>query len=149
MITVLTCRGTGEQLGSPTNMLSQFTAKLDSNKYLIGADVDYPASRGVDNPQHSWTGCSEEESILQGMDAIAAAVRAVSGRVGLVGYSLGAEVVSRFLMAQAEGRYPDCAIAWAATIANPLRAEGDSIDQNPVGYGINGQRGPYPAGLPT
>ncbi|MFJ4652710.1 PE-PPE domain-containing protein [Nocardia sp. NPDC088792] len=149
MITVLTCRGTGEQRNSPGNMLAAVTGRLDPAKYVIGPDVDYPASIGPANPQAVLGGCSEEQSISDGIHALVDAIRATPNRVGLLGYSLGAEVVTRFLEAKARGEYADCEIAWAANVANPLRREGDSIDPRPVGYGINGPHGPWPAGIPT
>ncbi|WP_405166728.1 PE-PPE domain-containing protein [Nocardia sp. NBC_01499] len=149
MITVLTCRGTGEHLGAPTNMLSCVTRRLDSAKYLIGPDVDYPASIGPANPQNRYAGCSEEQSVALGVEALAAEIRATPNRVGILGYSLGAIVVTRFLEAKARGEYPDCAVEWAANIANPLRREGDSCDQGAVGFGINGQHEPWPEGIET
>ncbi|WP_330184995.1 PE-PPE domain-containing protein [Nocardia sp. NBC_01503] len=149
MITVLSCRGTGERLGAPGNLLTAVTGRLDPAKYSIGPEVDYPASIGPANPQYGLDGCSEEQSIDTGVRALAAAVRATPNRAGLLGYSLGAEVVTRFLEAKARGEYADCDIAWAANIANPLRREGDSIDPNPVGFGINGQREPWPDCIPT
>lgn len=149
MITVLTCRGTGEPLGSPDNMLASVTGRLDPAKYEIGPDVGYPASIGPANPQGSALGCSEQQSIDQGLTALVAAIGDTPNKVGLLGYSLGAEVVTRFLEAKARGEYPDCAVEWAATIANPLRREGDSIDPNPAGFGINGQHAAWPADIRT
>ncbi|MFE3754568.1 PE-PPE domain-containing protein [Nocardia tengchongensis] len=149
MITVLTCRGTGEQLGSAANMLADVTGKLDPAQYVIGPDVDYPASIGPANPGAGVAGCSEEQSITAGVQALALAIRAASNPAGLLGYSLGAEVVTRFLEAKARGEYADCEVAWAANIANPLRLEGDSIDPSPSGFGINGQHGPWPEGIPS
>lgn len=149
MITVLTCRGTGEHLGAPVNMLSFVTRRLDRTKYLIGPDVDYPASIGPANPQHRFEGCSEEQSVALGVEALAAEIRATPNRVGILGYSLGAIVVTRFLEAKARGGYPDCEVEWVANIANPLRREGDSIDPGAVGFGINGQHGPWPDDIAT
>ncbi|MFB7719344.1 PE-PPE domain-containing protein [Nocardia sp. NPDC056100] len=149
MITVLTCRGTGERLGAPENMLAQVTLRLDSGKYRIGPDVDYPASIGPANPQNRYGGCSEEDSIVSGVAALVSAIREAPDRVGILGYSLGAEVVSRFLEAKARGEYADCEVAWAANIANPMRMQGDSIDANAPGFGINGEHGPWPEDIPT
>ncbi|MGW2664154.1 PE-PPE domain-containing protein [Nocardia tengchongensis] len=148
MITVLTCRGTGEALGSPENMLTSVTGQLDPEIYEIGADVDYPASIGPANPQRNLAGCSEQQSIDRGVAALVQAIHATPDKVGILGYSLGAEVVTRFLEAKARGEYPDCELAWAANVANPLRREGDSIDPEPVGFGISGQRGPWPDEFP-
>ncbi|PSR68616.1 PE-PPE domain-containing protein [Nocardia sp. MDA0666] len=149
MITVLTCRGTGEPLGSPANMLAAVTRQLDPAIYEIGPDIDYPAAIGPANPRHGVGGCSEQQSIDQGITALVRAIHATPNRVGLLGYSLGAEVVTRFLEAKARGEYADCELAWAANLANPLRMRGDSIDPNPVGFGINGQRRPWPDEFPT
>lgn len=149
MITVLTCRGTGEPLASPDNLLTAVTSKLDPAKYEIGPDVDYPASIGPVNPQRGLNGCSELQSIDFGVLALVAEIQSTPNKVGILGYSLGAEVVTRFLEAKARGDYPDCEVAWAANIANPLRIAGDSIDPNPTGFGINGPHGPWPADIPA
>ncbi|MFE2956572.1 PE-PPE domain-containing protein [Nocardia tengchongensis] len=149
VITVLTCRGTGEQLGSPDNMLSAVTRQLDPAIYEIGPDIDYPAAIGPGNPQHNPFSCTEQQSISQGVAALVKAIHATPNRVGILGYSLGAEVVTRFLEAKARGEYPDCEVEWAATIANPMRREGDSIDPNPVGFGISGQHATWPDEIPT
>ncbi|KZM68113.1 hypothetical protein AWN90_09230 [Nocardia terpenica] len=130
-------------------MLRGVTRQLDPARYVIGPDVDYPASVGPANHTADVLGCSEDESVVAGLAALATAVRATPDLVGLLGYSLGAEVVTRFLEAKARGEYPDCTIAWAATVANPLRREGDSIDSNEFGYGINGQHSAYPADIQT
>ncbi|MFE3191642.1 PE-PPE domain-containing protein [Nocardia sp. NPDC059240] len=148
MITVLTCRGTGEPLASPRNLLTGVTGRLDPGKYEIGPDVDYPAAIGPANPGRGLYGCSELQSIDRGVAALVAAIHATPNQVGILGYSLGAQVVTRFLEAKARGEYPDCEIAWAANIANPLRREGDSIDERPIGFGINGQRGAWPDEFP-
>ncbi|MFI5781116.1 PE-PPE domain-containing protein [Nocardia sp. NPDC051570] len=144
MITVLTCRGTGEPLGGSANLLTAVTQRLDPGKYALGGDVDYPASIGPVNPLRATDGCSERQSIEAGVAALAAAIRRVPDKVGLLGYSLGAQVVTRFLEAKARGAFDDCELVWAANIANPLRLEGDSIDPDPIGFGINGQRGAWP-----
>ncbi|GAB0103375.1 hypothetical protein JMUB6875_23480 [Nocardia sp. JMUB6875] len=148
MITVLTCRGTGEPLASPHNRLTAVTDQLDSSKYEIGPDIDYPAAIGPVNPARDLAGCSELQSIDRGVAALVKAIHSTPNLVGILGYSLGAEVVTRFLEAKARGEYPDCEVAWAANIANPLRREGDSIDERSTGFGINGQHGPWPDEFP-
>ncbi|MFF4022271.1 PE-PPE domain-containing protein [Nocardia elegans] len=130
-------------------MLAAVTRKLDPAVYEIGLDIDYPAAIGLVNPDRSLAGCSEEKSIQLGVTALVRAIRRTPNRVGLLGYSLGAEVVTRFLEAKARGEFADCELAWAATIANPLRREGDSIDADPAGFGINGQHAPWPGNIPT
>lgn len=149
MISVFTLRGTGETTGSANNMLTGVTSKLSPSKYVLGGDIDYPASIGPANPQNSPFGASEEQSIQRGVELIAEAVRATPNLVGLLGYSLGAETVSRFMELKGQGQYADCEIAWAGFVANPNRAPGESIDGNSIGYGIAGAHKPYPAHIAT
>ncbi len=148
MITVLTCRGAAESL-TGDNMLSNVTGQLDTSKYLIGQEIPYPASVGPFNGDDNPMGPSEEQSIAAGLPLLAAAIRATPNLVGLLGYSLGAELVSRFLELKAQGQYQDCELAWAGVVANPNRAPGESIDSDSTGYGINGAHAPWPAGLPV
>lgn len=147
MITVLTCRGTGERLGSPDNMLAYLVSLLDLRRFVVGPDIPYPASVGPANSSGDPCGPSEAESIELGLPMLAEAIRATPNLVGLLGYSLGAELVSRFLELKAQGQYQDCELAWAAVVANPNRAAGESIDPPPAGVGINGPHGAWPHGL--
>jgi len=147
--TVLTCRGTGEPIGGVDNMLTALGWELDPVRYELGADIAYPASVGPANSGGDVLGPSEDQSIAQGLPLLAAAIRATPDLVGLMGYSLGAELVSAFLEAKARGQYADCELGWAALVANPRRAPGESIDPDPVGSGINGAHGPWPDGLPV
>lgn len=144
MIDVLTCRGTGEVCGAPDNMLTTITASLDPARFRTGPDIDYPATIGPANSAGNPLGCSEDVSIARGVALLAAAIRGTPNVVGLLGYSLGALVVSRFLECKAHGQYADCEIAWAGFVANPARAAGESIDAAPVGYGINGAHARWP-----
>lgn len=148
-ITVMTLRGTSEVAGSSNNMLCNVTSELDQSKYIIGGDLPYPASIGPDNSGVNPLGASENQSVAQGVDCIAYAVRKCPDVVGLIGYSLGAEVVSRFLELKGQGQYADCKLAWAAMVANPNRAPGESIDSPTVGYGINGAHSRYPVDVPV
>lgn len=143
MITVLTCRGTGERLGSPDNMLAYLTSLLDPRRFVVGADIPYPAAVGPAGDA-GLLGPSEAQSIADGLPLVAEAIRATPNLVGLCGYSLGAELVSAFLEAQARGEYADCELAWVAVVANPNRAPGESLDPVPAGSGINGAHGPWP-----
>lgn len=146
---VFTVRGTSESVGSPNNLLTFVTRHLDLNKYLVSTDLNYPASIGPNGPGINPGGPSEEQSVNQGVDIIAEAVRRSPNVVGLLGYSLGAETVSRFLERKAQGEFSDCQLAWVGMVANPNRSPGESIDNNSVGYGINGVHSPYPLGLPV
>jgi len=148
VIEVLTCRGTGEVVGSKSNMLAQLSVLLDPARFVIGADIPYPASIGPVGSS-GILGPSEAGSVADGLPMIAGAIRATPDLVGLCGYSLGAELVSAFLEAQARGEYADCQIAWVGLVANPCRAASESIDPAPAGSGINGAHGLWPARLPV
>lgn len=150
-ITLLTLRGTSEPLNGSSTMLTRVTEYLDPAKYDTAhvVDIDYPASIGPVNAQNNPAGPSEQQSIDASIPLIAAAVRATPNLVCLLGYSLGAECVSRFLELKAQGLYGDCEIASAGFVANPRRAPGESIDPNPFGYGIAGAHGHWPAWIPT
>lgn len=76
------------------------------------------------------------------MSELNTVIQSTPNLVGIIGYSLGAEVVTRFLEAQSQGEYTACEIAFAACVANPLRAPAESIDPNPQGYGLAGAHGP-------
>lgn len=149
MIDIITCRGTGEAMNSPDNLLTHVTAALNPARFRLLGEVDYPACIGPANHAGDPLGISEAESVTQGMASLAALIRATPNRVGLLGYSLGAELVSRFLAAKATGEYADCELALAGLVANPDRAPGESIDAAPVGFGINGAHAPWPQDIPT
>jgi hypothetical protein len=145
-ITVFTMRGTSEPQSGTANMLTNVTRLLDASRFLTGPDFDiaYPASVGPANADLNLAGPSEDTSVAIGIQSLATAIRATPNQAGLLGYSLGAEVISRFLEAQAEGQFSDCEVVWAGFVSNPLRAAGDSIDADSSGFGINGQHGPWP-----
>ena len=146
MIDVITCRGTGEHRNAPSNMLFNVTRSLDPGRFNVLGDLDYPASVGPANETGNPFGCSEDESIRIGVENLAGMIRATPNTVGLLGYSLGAEVVTAFREAQVRGELGDCEIAWSACVANPRRAAGDSIDPYSSGFGINGQRAAFATG---
>lgn len=139
MIDVITCRGTGEPYQGANNMLSLVTAKLDPARFHVLGDCSYPASIGFANQNWNPVGPSEDESVAIGIANVANLIRSTPNKVGLLGYSLGAEVVSKFLEAQGRGQFTDCELAFSACVANPQRRQGDSIDPGSRGWGINGQ----------
>lgn len=148
MLDVITVRGTGEPHRGTNNMLTLVTGKLDPDRFRFLDDCDYPASVGMANQNGDILGPSENDSVNAGITNLAALIRGTPNTVGLLGYSLGAEVVSRFLEMKAQGLYEDCEIAWAGFVASPNRAPGESLDLGSIGYGINGAHGPWPD-LPT
>ncbi len=148
MIDIVMVRGQGEVQDAPTNMLAHTAARLDPAKFRVLADLDYPCSVGPFNAGGDPSGPSEQQSVAVAHAHLADLIRSTDNLVGIMGYSLGAEVVSKFLEAKGRGEYVDCELAFAACVANPLRAEGDSIDPVSTGYGINGEHAPWPD-IPT
>ncbi len=123
-------------------MLGMAAAILGSK--VDHVDVEYPASIACFNPTRSITGPSEAESRARGVAALAAAIRATPNNVVISGYSLGALVVSDFLVAKYAGQYADCEVAAIVNIANPARAAGVSYGLPSVGFGLDGQHSPWP-----
>jgi predicted alpha/beta hydrolase family esterase len=150
-VDVFTLRGTGEirdRTGRPSGMIANLTDLLDARTYRC-IDVDYPAGIGPANPFWNPFGVSMQASIDAGVDALARHIRATPNLAALIGYSLGALTITRFLERKARGEFADCHIAWVILIANPARALGDSVDGVATGYGIVGQHGRWPQGLPV
>lgn len=142
---VVLVRGTSEPMGGAHNMLTYVASQLDRSKYRVVGDLSFPASVGPVAPGGNVLGSSENESVEIGVDNLVQLIESCENRVAVLGYSLGAVVVSRFNEAQSAGKYADCEVAFTATVANPLRCEGDSIDPGSRGFGINGQHGQFPA----
>lgn len=144
--TVITVRGTGERRASPDNMLAHVTRSLETPLFPTIVDLAYPASIGMMNPDRTLAGVSLDKSVELGLIALATEIRRTPLPVVLLGYSLGAIVVTRFLEAQARGINPDCEVVFAACIANPLRQPGDSRDvYGAPGFGIAGSTALSPA----
>ncbi|SLG39968.1 Uncharacterised protein [Mycobacteroides abscessus subsp. abscessus] len=143
---ILTLRGTTERPG-PGSLLASLTPQLDPG--IVVHDVDYPAAIGPANPDHNpLGGVSLYDSVEAGVAEIARLVARADEPVGLVGYSLGAMAISRYLERCRSGwitaGFDANRIAFVGLVANPLRAEGDSIDGKAHGWGIAGQHGPWP-----
>ncbi|MGV9713178.1 PE-PPE domain-containing protein [Gordonia sp. NPDC003424] len=147
MKTYVTVRGTGEHFKTPTTMLGRVAGMVGPAVEWV--DVDYPASIAVFNPQGNPAGPSEAQSRATGVENLVAAIRATPHLVILSGYSLGALVVSDFLEAQAHGEYADCEVSAVVNIANPARRRGQSYGLPSSGWGLDGEHGAWPAGLPT
>ena len=98
--------------------------------------VDYPGSIGpvnlTPNP-YDWTeGIKESRQI--GEKRLAARIQATPNVPIIIGYSLGAYVLSDFLENKARGKYPNLEIAQTITIGNPRR----------LTWGIAGSHKPFP-----
>lgn len=139
MIDVFTLRGAGESMAGP-NLLDVVTSKLDRSRFR-STSILYPASIGPVNSDHNVAGANLEQSVTRGKRAIAYAVRESPNSVVLLGYSLGALVVSQFLedLAAGEDYTRDCHILYAGLVSNPRRA----ADLGLPGYGIAGEHGSY------
>ncbi len=140
MIDVFTLRGTGERINGP-QLLDDVTSRLDPNRFRC-IPVDYPASVGAANPQRNPLGPSLKESLEVGKHALAQAIYLTPNRAGLIGYSLGAYVISEFLEDMQRGApYTyGCEIDFVALLANPRRAPSAEAP----GYGIAGPHSTYP-----
>ena len=141
MIDVFTVRGTGERFTGP-RLLDDVTRRLDPNRFQY-TEIAYPASVGAANAERSPFGPSLNRSLTVGKYALADAVQRTPNRAGLLGYSLGAYVISEFLEdLHAGAPYTQgCEIMFVATVANPRLAPGPS---NP-GYGIAGEHRTWPS----
>lgn len=146
MIDIITVRGTGEQMNGPRNLLNDVVGRLDRSRYRPLGDCPYPAAVGPAGADPA--GPSERTSRSIGVAALAAMIRATPNLVGVVAYSLGALVLNDFRELQARGAYLDCQLAFSASVANPARRAGDSIDPGARGYGINGERGEFEPNAP-
>lgn len=142
MIDVFTVRGAGEPNNHPNNLLRNVTRRLDQRFADIG-DVGYPASVGPVNPERNPFGPSLSASLSEGKRNLAVRIKASPYRVGVLGYSLGAYVVSDFLEDMAAGaEYTrGCEVLFVGLVANPRRAPGGKLP----GYGIAGAHFDWPA----
>ncbi|MFI5776972.1 PE-PPE domain-containing protein [Nocardia sp. NPDC051570] len=152
MIDILCVPGTGEHAAAgsdrPVGMLAEVTKHLDDDRFAPW-NVAYPASYGPFGGD-GVLGLDYVRSVDQGVEALLAEVRSTTNSVGLLGYSQGATVVSRFLEGMTRGDYPDVEVAFVGLIANPMRGQGwVSVDGSNVGYGIAGEHGPWPDDFPV
>nr|WP_296764098.1 PE-PPE domain-containing protein [Rhodococcus sp. (in: high G+C Gram-positive bacteria)] len=126
-------------------MLKKLSDLLPKDKFDCWA-LDYPASYGVIPFPLS---LSFDKSVRVGVDALVARIRATSRLVILVGFSQGSSVISVLLEEIAAGLHQDLEIAGVMLIANPMRAPGHSVDPACEGWGVSGEHGPWPEGIPV
>lgn len=141
MIDVFTLRGTSERFNG-SQFLDDVTRRLDPNRFQR-TEIAYPASVGAANFELNPFGPSLNRSLTVGKYALADAVQRTPNRVGLLGYSLGAYVISSFLEDLYAGApyTRGCEIMFVATVANPRLAPGPGIP----GYGIAGAHRTWPS----
>lgn len=149
-IDVFTVRGTGERFNGP-QLLDDVTRRLDPNRFHC-IETFYPASVGPTNPELNPFGPSLNRSLTVGKYNLADAIRRTQNRAGVIGYSLGAYVISELLEDIERGApyTQGCEITFAATVANPRRLPDVKapVDMRMLrSYGIAGGHAPWPGGI--
>ncbi len=151
--TIVKLRGTGENIDAPNNFLTQFSNALINTSpehFTDGGDIPFFASIGPMNPEKSFLGASLKASRESGKLHLLQYLRENEGPFIILGYSLGAIVVTVTIeeLVEVGDWYTLHKIGAVANFANPLRNEGDSFFEFDVpGYGIAGQHAPFPEGL--
>ncbi|OZC62749.1 hypothetical protein CH276_14105 [Rhodococcus sp. 06-470-2] len=148
MIDVFVARGTGNARGPLSDMCGLVTRKLNPQKFRLG-EVDYPATIGRIGASDG-KGFPLDVCVDIGVRDLAWKVRNSPNRAGIISYSLGGIVVSRFLEGVERGDFRNANgtkldVAFVVNIANPSRAPGDSIVPAP-GFGLHSSHGKWPAG---
>lgn len=145
MLRTVAVRGTGEAPGSSSNMLANVYRQLPGG---LDHDVSYPATISFANAQHNLFGISGDRSVILGVEMLRDLLRRSDpdDRFVLLGYSLGAIVISKFI----ESADPEWLrrIVVVGNIANPLRLRGASVGRpanRPFGFGLAGERKVHPA----
>lgn len=133
-------RGTGETYGH--NLPRAFMAPLLRTGDVV-TEADYPASIGPANAKPGTWAAGMTRSRRVGKTNLAEAIRRTENVPVLVGYSLGAYVVSDYLEAMAAGRYPDQQVAGAILLASPRAPRVNGRE------GLARGHGRYPAGVPV
>lgn len=147
MIDVKVIRGTGNARGPLSDMCGLVTRKLNRDKFHLG-EVNYPATIGRIGASDG-RGVPMDQCVEIGVQDLARQVRNSPNRAGIVSYSLGGIVASRFLERVERGEWlnPNGSkldVAFVVNISNPSRAPGDSIVPAP-GFGLHSSHGKWPA----
>ncbi|MBH0774822.1 hypothetical protein [Nocardia bovistercoris] len=155
MIDIITLRGTGEPRnsdGKPAGMLRDVTKLLDPMRFTA-FEPNWPASVG---PTPDLWGPSLDTSVRKGVAAGVKAIQDSPNVCALLSYSLGSICASKILEGVRAGTYTNTdgsplEIAFAVSIADPLRKAGDSVGNlcPPTTFGLHGQHGPWPEDIPT
>ncbi|OZE77188.1 hypothetical protein CH305_18295 [Rhodococcus sp. 15-649-2-2] len=147
VIDTFVARGTGNAPGPRNDMCGLVTRKLNPEKFRL-FDVNYPATIGRIGASDG-RGVPMDECVEIGVQDLARQVLNSPNRAGIVSYSLGGIVASRFLERVERGEWLNrngskLDIAFVVNIANPARAAGDSIVPAP-GFGLHSSHGKWPA----
>lgn len=147
MIDVKVIRGTGNARGPLSDMCGLVTRKLNPQKFRLG-EVNYPATIGRIGATDG-RGVPMDQCVEIGVQDLARQVRNSPNRAGIISYSLGGIVASRFLERVERGEWLNengskLDVAFVVNISNPSRAPGDSIIPAP-GFGLHSSHGKWPA----
>ncbi|SNS57715.1 hypothetical protein [Rhodococcoides kyotonense] len=147
MIDVITIRGTGNPRGVFNGMTGVVAKQLNRASFRI-FECNFPATIGNVGAGNGIGAHPLDVSVELGVADLARQVRDSPNPVGLISYSLGGIVASRFLEGVALRRWTNpngspLEVAFHLGIANPARNAGDHVV--PVqGSGIHSSHGPFP-----
>ncbi|MCZ4585313.1 alpha/beta fold hydrolase [Rhodococcus opacus] len=130
MITVLCCRGIGEDRG--VNMLTNTTQLLDPARFVV-KQVPWEASYG---PVPDPGGSAFDKALSEGRTLLLRMIAEDPSPVVLLGYSGGAALAGNVAAEVGRGQHPSLDVRGAGLIADPLRPASPDLP----GWGIAGQR---------
>lgn len=136
MIDVLIMGGTWAPQGHPVT--NAFADALDRDRFNP-RHVPYPADYGQR--------VTFADSVIRGRQALIQAIRNTPNPVIVAGYSQGAGIAGDVAAEWGNGFHSDLDIRGAALIADPARPQGVSINPDPGGHGITGER--FIEGMPV
>lgn len=130
MITVLCCRGIGEDFRD--NLLNDVTERLDPKRFRA-RQIPWQASYG---PVPSPGGFSFDKALAQGRERLLNAINDDPYPVVLLGYSGGAALAGNVAAEVGTGTWPDLDVRGVGLVSDPYRP----LDYNLPGWGIAGTR---------
>lgn len=140
MYTIMTLRGIGEQLGSPT-MLTNVTEHLTGRVRHRVVEVPWEASYGpvsADGPM----GSAYSQSVPRGVALTLSMIEQDPYPVVLLGYSGGAAVAGEVARQVGAGQHPDLVVTACGLVADPHQpreAGGIGMKSEPA-WGVAGSR---------
>lgn len=136
--------GTGEKQGPDSfaeRLLRPYIRSTDKISHLRYRNQIGPVGGDPRTEIQTWFRYSSLQARNDGVTSLVhKLIAADNDDVVVIGYSLGAWVVSEFLEAKARGQYPNAKLRAAITIGSPRR----HADKGYTGQGIAGPHGAYP-----